>query len=132
MFLEVEHCKSQTRFTCLTFQLALIQRTIARSSTNMVRAKPSLFLTVPNPLDAHTYSRADLITPPCYIVSAPPPMLTSALSRSSSVSTNSSQSESDCEFDEDDDEVSLKTDAAPWTSDQDEALLSVPLSLCSR
>ena len=96
----------------------------------MVRAKPSLFLTVPNALDADTYSRADLITPPCYIVSAPPPMLTPALSRSSSLSTNSSQSESDCEFEDDDEEeISLKTDAALWTVDQDEALLNVPLSL---
>ena len=98
----------------------------------MVRTKPSLFLTVPNALDAHTYSRADLITPPCHIVSAPPPMLTPALSRSSSISMNSSRSESDCEiFDEDDEEISLKTDAAPWTIDQDQALLSVPLSVFS-
>jgi hypothetical protein len=89
----------------------------------MVRAKPDLFLTVPNAFDSETYSRADLITPPCYIVSAPPPLVTPALSRSSSLS-NSSQSDSDCEF-EDEEEVPLRSDAAPWTEDQDEALLNV-------
>jgi hypothetical protein len=90
----------------------------------MPRAKPSLFLTVPNAFDAQTYSRADLITPPCYIVSCPPPLATPAI-RSSSLSPNTSQSESDCELEDDEAEVSLKTDAAPWTVDQDEALLSV-------
>jgi len=91
----------------------------------MVRAKPSLFLTVPNALDAATLSPADLITPPCYIVSHPPPLAAPALSRSSSVSTSTSHSESDCELEDDEDEVSIGTDAAPWTPDQDEALLNV-------
>jgi hypothetical protein len=91
----------------------------------MVRTKPDLFLTVPNTLDANNYTRSDLITPPCYIVTAPPPLLTPALSRSSSLSTNTTQSESDFEYDEDEVEVPLGTDAAPWTPDQDEALLNV-------
>ena len=91
----------------------------------MVRVKPDLFLTVPNALESASLSRANLITPPYYIVSAPPPLVTPALSRSSSVSTAASQSDSDCELDEDEDEVSLKIDAAPWTQDQDQALLSV-------
>ena len=92
----------------------------------MVRTKPDLFLMVPNSFDANCFSREDLITPPCYIVTSPPPLLTPTLSRSSSLSTNTSQSESDLEFD-DDVEVPLRTDAAPWTQDQDEALLSVHL-----
>jgi hypothetical protein len=91
----------------------------------MVRAKPDLFLTVPNTLDAETYTRSDLITPPCYIVTAPPPLLTPALSRSSSLSTSTSHSESDFEDDDEDMEVSLRIDAAPWTEDQDAALLNV-------
>lgn len=94
----------------------------------MVRAKPELFLNVPNALDSESYSRADLITPPCYIASAPPPMVTPALSRSSSLSTNKSLSESDCEIDDEEDEISLQSDALPWTTDQDEALLSVLLT----
>ena len=94
----------------------------------MVRAKPELFLTVPNALDSEIYSRADLITPPCYIVSVPPPMVTPALSRSSSLSTNTSLSESDCELEDEEDEMSLRSDALPWTIDQDEALLSVLLT----
>jgi hypothetical protein len=92
---------------------------------SMVRVKPDLFLTVPNALESASLSRADLITPPCYIISAPPPLVTPALSRSSSVSTAASQSDSDCELDDDEDEVSLRIDAAPWTQDQDHALLSV-------
>ena len=91
----------------------------------MVRAKPELFLTVPNALDLEMYSRADLITPPCYIVSAPPPFLTPALSRSSSLSTNISQSESDCELEDEEEDVCLRSDPIPWTIDQDDALLSV-------
>ena len=91
----------------------------------MVRAKPSLYLTVPNALESETVSRADLITPPCYVVSAPPPLVTPALSRSSSLSTNTSQSESDFELDDDEEEVSIRNDAAPWTIDQDQALLNV-------
>jgi hypothetical protein len=91
----------------------------------MVRVKPDLFLTVPNALESASLSRADLITPPCYVVSAPPPLVTPALSRSSSVSTAASQSDSDCELDDDEDEVSLRIDAVPWTQDQDHALLSV-------
>jgi hypothetical protein len=91
----------------------------------MVRAKPDLFLTVPDTLDADTFTRSDLITPPCYIVTAPPPLLTPALSRSSSLSTNTSQSESDFEDEEDEVDVSLGIDAAPWTEDQDAALLNV-------
>lgn len=91
----------------------------------MVRAKPDLYLTVPNALESETVSRADLITPPCYIVSAPPPLDTPALSRSSSLSTNTSLSESDCELDDEEEEVSIRNDAAPWTIDQDEALLNV-------
>ena len=90
----------------------------------MVRTKPDLFLTVPKGLDSETYPHADMITPPCYIVSAPPP-LTPALSRSSSLSANTSQSESDCELEDEEDEVSLRSDVAPWTIDQDEALLNV-------
>jgi hypothetical protein len=93
----------------------------------MVRTKPDLFLTVPNALDADNYTRSDLITPPCYIVTAPPPILTPSLSRSSSLSTNTTQSDSDCEYEDDEVEVSLRNDAAPWTPDQDEALLNVSL-----
>ena len=64
------------------------------------------------------------MTPPCDVVSALPPVVTPALSRSSSLSTNASQSESDWELD-DEDEVLLRSDAVPWTQDQDQALLSV-------
>jgi hypothetical protein len=128
VLLEAQLCKTQTRLTSLAFLFPWPNER-QLTARQMVRAKPSLFLTVPNALDAHSYSRADLITPPCYIVSAPPPVITPALSRSSSLSTNSSPSESDCEFEGDDEEISLRTDAAPWTIDQDEALLSVPPSL---
>ena len=93
----------------------------------MVRAKRELFLTVPKALDSETYLCADLITPPSYIVSAPPPLVTPSLSRSSSLSTNTSQSESDCELEDEEDEVFLRSDAVPWTIDQDEALLNVLL-----
>lgn len=95
----------------------------------MVREKPDLFLTVPNAFDLAAYSHTDLITPPYYIVSTPPPLVTPALSRSSSVSTNASQSESDYEFEDDEEEVSPRRNSAPWTIDQDEALLSVFLSI---
>ena len=90
----------------------------------MVRAKPELYLTLSNTVDADTSPLSELITPECYIVSAPPPLVTPALSRSSSLSTNRSQSDSDSELDDDDD-VALGNDAAIWTPDQDEALLSV-------
>jgi len=90
----------------------------------MVRAKPSLFLTVPTTLNEETLTRSDLITPPCYVVSAPPPLVTPVRSRSSSLSARSSQSESDGELEEDED-VEIRSDSSPWTRDQDEALLTV-------
>jgi hypothetical protein len=93
----------------------------------MVRSKPELVLAVPNALDAEMCTRADLVTPPCYIVSVPPPLVTPAHSRSSSLSKVTSQSESDCELG-DEDEGSLKSNVASWTRDQDELHLSVCLT----
>jgi hypothetical protein len=127
--LKRQHPTSNTSTPLTSFEQSVNYKLqLTRYTVKMPRAKPSLFLTVPNAFDAHTYSRADLITPPCYIVSCPPPLATPAI-RSSTLSPNTSQSESDCELEDDEAEISLKADAAPWTIDQDEALLSVHLQL---
>lgn len=92
----------------------------------MVRAKPELVLTVPNALEARMCSRADLVTPPCYVVSSPPPLVAPAPWRSSSLSKVTSQLDSDCEL-EDEDEVYLNNDSTQWPTDQDKLHLSVYL-----
>ena len=92
----------------------------------MVRVKPDLFLTVPNAIEGKRYSRADtLITPPCYVVSAPPPAVTPMIPRSNSCGTDASPSTLDSDIDDEEEEEEMLEKESPWTADQDELLLSV-------
>ena len=88
----------------------------------MPRSKPDLFLTVPTAIDPQTYTRSDLITPPCYVVSAPPPLVTPRplLSRQSSSSTaTSGSSTSEGDFDFDSEDSPLRIDTSPWAANQE-------------
>jgi len=90
-----------------------------------------LFLTVPTSIEPQTFTRSDLITPPCYVVSAPPPLVTPRPipprdSPSSSKTTRSTSSE--CDFDLGDSEDSpLWKDRSSWDVDQESSMLPVQL-----
>ena len=86
----------------------------------MVRAKPDLFLMVPNVMDLETCSRNGLTTPPYYTVSAPPPLVTTEPSSTLSLSLKRSFWESGEFKDEDEDDG-----ATTWTEHRDVPLFNV-------